>query len=580
MGNLAENSADGSGTAAVRVTFKDGAAKDVPACTTLLELSQAFKSVYGWRIVAAKVNNDIKELTYEITKDCTVEFIDLSHDDGQRIYRRSLRFLLIKAVHDIYPDRKVVINHSISKGIYCEIKGDTNIGGMGDADGVCSIDDMGGPALTADETQQIEKKMHEIVKAALPFTKTIIPIEEAREIVKKKGRFDLYHVVEHRTKPYFTIYRCEDIDDYFYGYMVPDTGYLEYFKLIFYPPGIIMLFPEKSNPTVVPEFKEQKKLFNIFLEYKNWGQILDVGNVGAVNDVVASGGINDLVLISEGLHEKKIAQIADMVVKEPGAKRVVLISGPSSSGKTTFARRLEIQLRVNGVKPFTLSIDDFFFDRDKTPKDEKGEFDYEAVEAIDIPLFNKVIAGLLSGDDLEIPVFDFLKGRRSDKCRKAKIEQGQIIIIEGIHGLNDELTHMIPKELKFKIYVSALTSMNIDDHNRVPTTDTRLIRRIVRDNKFRSNGALETIKRWPSVRRGEEIHVFPYQESADVMFNSALVYEHGVLKDYAMPLLEKIDKSYPEHSEAKRLIEFLNYFLPISTQNIPPNSIIKEFIGE
>jgi uridine kinase len=488
-----------------------------------------------------------------------VDFIDLTHDDGMRIYRRSLNFILIKAVNDLFPERKVIICHSISKGLYCEIEGETE--------------------LTLEEVEMIEKRMRELVEQKIPFVKKIMSLTDAKEMFKNIDRMDRYNAVEHRNKPYVTIYDCDGFEDYFYGYMVPDTSYLKYFKLKYYHSGLIMLYPQNINPEEIPPFKEQKKLFSIFKEYKNWLRILGAANVGSLNDIVKKGCINEIIRISEALHEKKIAQIADMIAFNKDKKKVILIAGPSSSGKTTFAHRLSIQLRVNGLRPVTVSLDDYFVDRENTPKDEDGEYDFEALEAIDLKLFNKHLAQLIEGEEVDVPIFNFPKGCREKYTRKLKIDDDQLLIIEGIHGLNDKLTASIPKSKKFKIYISALTSMNIDDHNRIPTTDTRFIRRIVRDHQFRGCSAVNTINRWPSVRRGEEKNIFPFQEESDVMFNSSLIFELGVLKVLAEPLLMEIDQSQPEYSEAKRLIEFLGNFLPIDSKEIPTNSIIREFIG-
>jgi uridine kinase len=526
---------------------------------SLLELSEGYKEGHKSIIVAARVNNDIKELNFQLNEDCKVEFIDLTNDDGIRIYKRSLYFILIKAVHDLFPDRRVVINHSISKGLYCEVKGKDE--------------------LTQNDVNELEQHMSKLVEARIPFVKRVIPIEEAKDIFVKSGREDRFHAIEHRKKPLVTIYNCDGLDDYFYGYMVPDTGYIKVFSLKYYSPGLIIMFPDKSNPKRLPEFKEQKKLFNIFNEYTRWGYILGVENVGALNDIIKEEEISNLIRVSEALQEKKIAQIADMITNGEYKKRVIMISGPSSSGKTTFAHRLAIQLRVNGLKPMTISLDDYFVNREQTPKDETGDYDYEALEAIDVRLFNQHLADLICGTEVELPVFNFPMGCRESFGRKLKISDANILVIEGIHGLNEKLTASISKEDKFKIYVSALTSMNIDDHNRIPSTDTRLIRRIVRDFQFRGCSAINTLKRWPSVRRGEEKNIFPFQEEADIMFNSSLVYELGVLKTYAEPLLMEIDSSNTEYSEARRLIEFLSYFLPIDSKVIVNNSIIREFIG-
>lgn len=543
----------------IRITLPDGTVKSVKRDSTLLELSKDYNNQFKSAIVAAKVNNDLKELSSSVIEDCTVEFVDLTTDDGMRMYRRSLYFILIKAAHDLFPERRVKISHSISKGLYCEINGENEI--------------------TPDEVTQLENRMREIVDAQYPFVKREIPMEEAEEIFIKSGRLDRFHAVEHREKHYVTVYDCCGLEDYFYGYMVPHTGYIKLFELKHYSPGIVVMFPDKSNPHVLPEFKEHRKLFNVFKEYKRWNDILGVSNVGALNDIVKAGKICDLMRVSEALQEKKIAQIADMITQCDNKKRVVLISGPSSSGKTTTANRLAIQLRVNGIRPVTISLDDYFVDREKNPKDENGDYDFESLESIDIPLFNQQLADLIQGKEVEAPIYNFPKGRRESVGKKMRIDEDQLLIIEGIHGLNERLTASIPRESKFKVYVSALTSMNIDDHNRIPTTDTRIIRRIVRDYQFRGASALSTIKRWPSVRRGEEKNIFPFQEEADVMFNSFLIYELGVLKNLAEPVLKQIDSSLPEYSEAKRLVEFLSYFLPIDAYEIPMNSIVREFIG-
>lgn len=543
----------------IKVVFSFGEERPADVGTSLLELCGEYAGFYKARIIAARVNNDIKELGYQLEEDCRVEFLDLTNEDGMRIYRRSLYFILMKAVNDLYPERKVVISHAISRGLYCELTGETG--------------------LTADEVALIEKRMREIADGGIPFIKRLIPLSEAREIFSASGRMDRFHAIEHRHKPFVTIYNCGGLEDYFYGYMAPDTGYIKVFELRPYAPGFLVRFPERSAPGALPEFEEQKKLFNIFNEFKRWGHILGVANVGAVNDIVKAGQVSDLIRISEALHEKKIAQIADMIANSRHRKRIVLISGPSSSGKTTFANRLSIQLRVNGLKPVMISLDDYFVNRDETPRDEQGDLDFEALEAIDVRLFNRHLRELVDGREIEMPVFNFPLGMREPAGRKMSIDDDSVLVIEGIHGLNERLTAEIPGKSKFKIYVSALTSMNIDDHNRIPTTDNRIIRRIVRDYQFRGSSALSTIKRWPSVRRGEERNIFPFQESADVMFNSSMVVELGVLKAYAEPLLAGINGSFREYSEARRLIEFLSYFLPIDSREIPMNSIIREFIG-
>ncbi len=527
--------------------------------TTLLELAKRFKDSYQSAIVAARVNNDIRELSYELAEDARVGFIDLTDEDGMRIYRRSLYFIFIKAVNELFPERNAVISHPMSDGVYCEIRGDGE--------------------LTEIDVETVQKKMNEIVSCALPFEKKIVSTESARELYKKTGRLDKYEVLEHRQKPYVTVYNCGGYEDYYYGYMVPDTGYIKCFSLKFHHPGVVIQFPSKGKPEELPAFEEQKKLFKVFIEYKKWVRILGVENVGALNNIVKAGEIGDLIRVSEALHEKKIAEIADRVTNHDEQKRIVLISGPSSSGKTTFANRLGIQLRVNGYTPKTISLDNYFVNRDKTPKDEDGEYDYEALEAIDVELFNKHLTALLEGHEVEIPIYNFETGSRESLGQKMIMNKNTILVIEGIHGLNDRLTASISSEDKYKIYVSALTSMNIDDHNRIPSTDTRIIRRIVRDNQFRGCSAINTINRWPSVRRGEEKNIFPYQENADIMFNSSLVYELCLLKTYAEPLLMQLGPENERYSEVKRLIEFLSYFLSIDGKEVPNNSIVKEFVG-
>lgn len=488
------------------------------------------------------------------------ELINLSQDDKISIYRRSLCFIFVKAIYDLFPDRKVKLSHSVSNGLYCEVYGSTN--------------------LSYEETVQIEARMHEISNMAIPFVKHSLSFDEARVLLEKCGRMDYYKAITYRTEQFVTLFSCDGFYDYFYGTMLPDTSYIDIFSLKYYPPGLILLSRDAKCPEKQAEFKEQTKLFTIYTEYKHWVKVLGFENVGALNNIVKNGNINDVILVSEALQEKKIAEIADLITNSKDKKSIVLISGPSSSGKTTFAHRLSIQLRVNGIRPVTISLDDYFLNRENTPKDEKGEFDFEALEALDISLFNKHLAALINGDEIEIPIFNFAAGCREVIGKKLKISNDQVLVIEGIHGLNEKLTELIPRSSKFKIYVSALTSISIDDHNRVPTTDTRKIRRIVRDHQFRGISAISTIKRWPSVRLGEEKNIFPFQEEADAMFNSSLPYELGVLRTLIEPLLSQISQDNNEYAEAKRLNEFLSYFLPIEQNEIPANSIVREFIGK
>lgn len=534
--------------------------RDFARGTTLLNLSREYEGRFPSPIVAARVNGELRELTYPLTEDCAVEFLDLGSDDGQRIYVRSLSFLLIRAARDVLPRCRVSIEHSLGNGLYCEIHGER--------------------ALTEEDVAALEQRMRELVAADLPFKKTQLSLAQAKELFRRQGQEDKAELLDYRKKDYLNVYELAGRYDYFYGYMVPSTGFLRLFALRFYLPGLILLYPNKYNPGALPPYRDQPKLAAVFREAEHWGEILGVGNVAALNRLIAGGYGPELVRIAEALHEKKIAQIADQITQNRERIRLVLIAGPSSSGKTTFAQRLYIQLRVNGLRPVTISLDDYFVDREHTPRDEKGDYDFEVLEALDLKLFNRQLVQLVQGEEVEVPVFDFKRGTRTWVGRRLKVEPGQPILVEGIHGLNEKLTASIPKDKKFKVYVSALTQLNVDRHNRIPTTDTRLLRRIVRDSKYRSAQAERTILRWPSVRRGEERNIFPFQEEADAMFNSALVYELAVLKRYAEPLLAAVPKESPAYSQAKILQKFLAYFLPLdAAAEIPRTSILREFIG-
>jgi uridine kinase len=543
----------------IKIIFSDSTYKDIEAGVSFEELTKDFKQKFKGKIVAVKVNNEIKELTKTVCEPASIEFIDTSTADGQRIYVRSLTFVLIKAVADLFPERKVVINYSISKGLYIEVKG--------------------GNDLTEGEVLKIEKRMREIIQENKPIEKKVVSLDKARQLFNLNGRMDRYDSLDFRDKPHVTFYNLDGLEDYFYGYMVPSTGYLDVFSVKFYKPGLILLYPEKNSPSKLKPFEPQDKLFSVFVEHKNWLRILGVSNVSDLNKTIKAGKIGDFIRVSEGLQEKKIASIADMICDNKHKKRVVLISGPSSSGKTTFAQRLAIQLRVNGVRPVTLSLDNYFLNREDTPRDEDGNYDFENIDAIDVSLFNKHLSELIAGEEVELPIFNFTEGKREKERKKMKIDSEEVLIIEGIHGLNEQLTSLVDKENKFKIYVSALTSLNIDEHNRISTTDTRLIRRIVRDFQFRGASASYTIKIWPSVRRGEEKNIFPFQEEADVMFNSALNYEISALRKKAEELLSEVQSTEPEYAEAKRVLEFIKNFLTIDDKDIPCNSIVREFLG-
>lgn len=542
----------------INVKLKDGHEIKVPYEMRLEDLAKRYGGENEPLIVAARVNNKLRELTYHMQEDAEVSFVSITSLDGIRIYQRSLSFVFIRAAMELYKNTHVRVEHSLSGGLFCEFDSEEK--------------------MTIEDIAKIKKRMEEIVKADEPFYKEAVPKAEAKAIFEKFNMESKIHLLTYREHDTINLYTCGWLQNYFYGYMVPSTGYLEVFDLMPYDDGVILRHPNKSHPFDLPEFEEHPKLAQIFKEAERWGEIVGIDYVAKLNDLIKHGKHFDVIKIAEALHEKKVAHIADMIAES--GKRLVLIAGPSSSGKTTFANRLMIQLQVNGLKPVTVSTDDYFVNRDKTPLDEDGNYDFESVQAVDTEQFNIDLERLLAGEEVQLPTFNFQIGEREYTGQSMQISEDQPIIIEGIHGLNEKLTEAIPKKDKFKIYISALTQLNIDDHNRIPTTDTRLLRRIVRDNRYRGHNAQRTIDMWPSVRRGEGRNIFPFQEDADVMFNSALVYELAVLKKHAEPLLDAIDETEPEYVEAKRLLKFLSYFESIENDNlIPYSSILKEFIG-
>lgn len=532
-----------------------------PAGTSFREIVATLQPKHPNLIVGVKFNYQIRELHYLPETDGRLELIDLAQEDGIRIYARTLSFILNCAAQDLFPGCQVRIEHSLSKGLYGEI--------VLPGDRIFNEQDL----------QAIAKRMQEMVTADQPIIKESISLEEAMRTFETTGQIDKVRLFKYRQNKIVRVYHCGKYTDYFYGYMLPATGFVQQFELKYYRPGFILRFPVKDSPQAIPEFCEQRKLARVFDEFEKWGQILEVADVGALNNLIAAEKGGELLRIAEALHEKKIAQIADQIACEGERIHLITIAGPSSSGKTTFAQRLMVQLRVNGLKPISISLDDYFVDRDHTPLDEDGRPDYECLAAIDVDFFNEQLSALINGFPVYLPRYNFQTGKREIRNTPLMITANQPIIIEGIHGLNEQLTESLPKNNKFKIYCSALTQLNIDNHNRIPTTDNRIIRRIVRDHQFRGHDALKTIGMWSMVRRGEEKHIFPYQEEADVMFNSALIYELAVLKRYAEPLLASIMPDCPEYSEAKRLLKFLSYFLPLEDQEVPLNSILREFIG-
>lgn len=511
-----------------------------------------------YTIMACKIDNEVKSLNYILKDNCKLDLIDYTTSDGSRIYVRGLIFVMTKAFEDLYPEKKIIINYSLGHSLYCE-----------------TID---GSEISDEEIENVKNKMQEIIEKDLEFVKSELPIEDAKKLYARRNRQDKIDLLENRMKSHVSIYSCGSTVNYFYGVMPISTGFMKYYELIKYENGVLLIYPRRSNPTQIEKIRNTKKLYATFDEYDKLHKILGVGNISELNAWIKSGNISELIRISEALHEKKIANIADMIAGDK-KRKLILIAGPSSSGKTTFAQRLGIQLRVNGITSIALSMDNYFVNRADTPRDENGNYDFECLEAIDLELFNKQLTALLNGEEVELPTFDFTDGQRKYLGNTAKLEENQVLIVEGIHGLNEKLTESIEREKKFKIYISALTALNIDDYNRISTADSRLIRRTLRDSQFRSHSAEATFRMWPSVRRGEEKYIFPYQEDADVMFNSSLVYEAAVIKTFLEPVLASVTPDKAEYAEAKRLYEFLGYFLPISVDEVPTNSILREFTG-
>lgn len=509
-------------------------------------------------IALCRLNGNYHELSKNIEESGNLEILKFDSVIGMKIYSRTLQFIFIKAALDLFGNSRITIEHSINKGLFGEIHKEE--------------------VLSKDDILKIKNRMIEIIKSDIPIKKVKIKKEKAIEIFKNYGMEDKVLLLNYVNFETVNLYNLDGRYDYFYGQMAYSTGIVKAFDLMYYDPGFILRTPEEKNLNELPPYKENKKLAQIFLETERWLDILEVGEVGSLNKKVDSSEVKDLIMISEALHEKKIANIADMITNKKETK-VVLIAGPSSSGKTTFANRLGIQLRVNGYIPIPISLDDYFVNREETPLDENGEPDFESIYSLDLELFNKDLNKLLHGEEVEIPSYNFKKGKREWVNNKLKLPQNGIIVVEGIHGLNPILTKSIEDKNKFKIYISALTQLNLDNHNRIATTDIRRIRRMVRDYLSRGYGAEETLKMWPSIKRGEEKNIFVYQEEADVMFNSTLVYELCVLKKYALEELEKIKPESPVYIQATRLKAFLGFFKEIEKESVPENSILREFIG-
>ena len=512
-------------------------------------------------VILVMVNGKLRELQKRKKSDCTLEFVTTKDHIGFETYKRSVCLVLLRAIYDVAGREnvdKVMIHYSVGNGYYFTMEGKA--------------------ALDQDFLDKVKLQMHKLADECTPIGKRSVNTDEAVALFHKHRMYDKEKLFRFRRVSKVNIYNIGYYDDYFYGYMADHAGYVQYFDLKLYDEGFVLELPERKNPSVIPPFHPQDKIFHVQKESQEWAEKMDISYVGDLNDRITKEGISNILLVQEALQEAKISDIAQRIVSE-GNKKFIMIAGPSSSGKTSFSHRLSIQLTAHGMKPHPIGVDNYFKNREDTPFDEFGEKNYECLEAIDVEQFNKDMLALLNGERVELPVFNFKTGLREYKGDFLKLGKDDVLVIEGIHGLNDKLSYALPAESKFKIYISALTQLNIDEHNRIPTTDGRLIRRIVRDARTRGTSAKETIARWPSVRRGEEANIFPYQEEADVMFNSALVYELACLKVYAEPLLFGIDKSEPEYLEAKRLLKFLDYFISVPSEDIPHNSLLREFVG-
>ena len=536
--------------------------KEFPEGSSLLDIYKGFELQMPYGTVSAKVNNKVESLTFRVYGNKDVEFLDITNPSGMRTYVRSLCFILVKAVEDLYPEGNIALEHPVSKGYFCKLH-------------------INRP-IELDIVRNIEQKMQEIIDEDIPFLRIESHTDDVVRLFRERGMIDKAELLETSGQLYTSYYRLGSTVDYYYGSLVPSTGYIRNFDIMKYYDGLLLRIPNRTNPAKLEEVVKQDKMLEVFQEYHNWNKILGINTVGNLNVACNKGFATELINVSEALQEKKISQIADEITRrnQNGERiKLVLISGPSSSGKTTFSKRLSVQLMTNGIKPFPISMDDYFVNRENTPLDENGQHDFESLYALDIPFFEKQLQELLAGKEVELPRFNFTTGRREPSGRKLRINDSMILILEGIHALNPALTPNIPSENKYKIYVSALTTILLDNHNYIPTTDNRLLRRIIRDYKYRNYSAEQTISRWPSVRAGEDKWIFPYQENADAMFNSALLFELAVLKDYAEPILRKVPNNCLEYSEAHRLLRFLSYFVSVRDSELPPTSLLREFLG-
>lgn len=536
----------------------DGVTGEYPDGMTYEEIADAYQDRYENTIALVLEDGKIRELIKTVHKDCTLSFLTLKDSIGHKAYVRTAVMVLLRAAADVIPEANIKVEFAIGPGYYCDVRMEKK--------------------LTEDMVKQIRARMQELVDEKIPITKKTYSIDEAREIFKKQKMEDKGKLFRYKRSSFANVYCLDGYYDYYYGFMLPDTGYVKYFDLMLYEKGLLLLLPGMDAPCMLEVFGPREKLFRTLRTASHWGEMMNIDSVGDLNDTICAGEMNDMILVQEALLERRIGEIAENIVKK-GNVKFVLIAGPSSSGKTTFSHRLSIQLRTYGKIPHPIALDDYFVNRELTPRDENGDYNFECLEAIDVKQFNEDMERLLRGERVELPTFNFKTGKREYHGRYKQLGEEDILVIEGIHGLNPETTYSLPDESKFKIYISALTSLNLDEHNRIPTTDGRLLRRMVRDARTRGASARRTIEMWPSVRRGEEHYIFPFQEEADEMFNSVLIYELSVLKQYAEPLLYSIEPGEPEYYEAKRLLKFLEYVQGIDSQNVPSNSICREFIG-
>lgn len=538
----------------------EGKERQYPSGTTYEEIVKEYQPAYDGQIAVVALNGKIRELFKKATRSGVLEFFTLKDAVGSKTYARTATMMLMKAVYDVAGAacaQECRVEFTIGHGYYVS---------------------TGSLEVTETLVEQFKNRMQELVEQKMPLMKKSYPIEDAMALFHEKGMADKEKLFAYRRSSFVNIYEMDGYFDYYYGYMLPNAGYVKYFNLVAYKKGMVLLLPERKNPCYVPPVPSRDLLFETLSDAEEWGKKVNISTVGDLNDQICAGNISDMILVQEAEQERKIGEIAKEIVRR-GNVKFIMIAGPSSSGKTSFSHRLSIQLRTQGMTPHPIALDDYFVNREFTPKDENGDYNFECLEAIDVEQFNKDMCALLAGETVQMPSFNFKSGKREYKGNTLTLGAEDVLVIEGIHGLNGKMSYALPDESKYKIYISALTSLNIDEHNRIPTTDARLLRRMVRDARTRGASAKRTIQMWPSVRRGEEENIFPFQEDADAMFNSALIYELAVLKQFAEPLLFGIGKDEPEYYEAKRLLKFLDYFLGVSSESLPNNSICREFVG-